>query len=122
MLSWGVIERILVPLDLHRLSEAKIPFACAHAHAFGAEIVLLHVCPPERASGERVSPAEAQARTYLDALIPRLHAEGIAARPLLRWGQPAETILGEIEAQRADLVILGSSTRQGLARRLLGSV
>src|SRR4029077_7199417 len=42
--------------------------------------------------------------------------------PLIRSGQPAETILHEIEAQRADLVILGSNIRRGLSRFLLGSV
>ena len=59
----GSIERILVPLDLHRLSEAKLPVATAQARAFGAEIILLHVRPPERAAGAVVSQAESQART-----------------------------------------------------------
>ena len=116
------IERILVPLDLHRLSEAKLPVATAQARAFGAEIILLHVRPPERAAGAVVSQAESQARTYLDALAARLHTEGLRARPLLHWGRPAEVILGEIVAQRADLVVLGSTVRHGLSRLMLGSV
>ena len=116
----GSIERILVPLDLHRLSEAKLPVATAQARAFGAEIILLHVRPPERAAGTVVSQAESQARTYLDALTARLHAEGLSARPLVRWGRPAEVILGEIVAQRADLVVLGSTVRHGLSRLRLG--
>ncbi|HLG50153.1 MAG TPA: universal stress protein, partial [Chloroflexota bacterium] len=41
-----MIERILVPLDTSRLSEAKIPYAEEQARAFGAEIILLHVLPP----------------------------------------------------------------------------
>ncbi len=116
------IERILVPLDLNRLTEAKIPVAEAQARAFGAGIILLHVLAPDQASGEAVSPAEAQARTYLDAITARLHSEGIEARPLIRYGRTAETILAEITTQKADLVILGSNVRQGLSRLLLGSV
>jgi nucleotide-binding universal stress UspA family protein len=116
------IERILVPLDLNRLSEAKIPVAEAQARAFGAEIILLHVLPSDRPSDEGVSPAEAQARTYLDAITARLHAEGISARPLVRSGPTVETILEEVDTQRADLVILGTNVRHGLSRLLLGSV
>jgi nucleotide-binding universal stress UspA family protein len=117
----AAIERILVPLDLNRLSEAKVPVAEAQARAFDAEIILLHVVPPDR-SGEEISSHEAQARTYLDAITARLRSEGIKVSPLLRSGPPAETILEEIDAQRADLVILGSDVRRGLSRLLLGSV
>lgn len=116
------IARILVPLDLHQLSEAKLPVATAQARAFGAEIIVLHVCAPERPPDDGVSPAEAYARTYLDAIAARLHAAGVASRPLVRWGPPAETILDEIEVERIDLVILGSTRRRGLSQWLLGSV
>ncbi len=116
------MKRILVPLDLNRLSEAKIPVAEAQARALDPEIILLHVLAPDQASGEAVSPAEARARTYLDAISARLHSEGIEARPLIRYGPTAETILAEITTQKADLVILGSNVRQGLSRLLLGSV
>jgi nucleotide-binding universal stress UspA family protein len=121
-MTTGTITRILVPLDLHRLSEAKLPVAEAQARAFGAELILLHVCAPERSWGTSVSPAEAQARTYLDAITARLHAEGIAARALVRWGSPAATICAEIVAQQAELVVLGSPVRHGLARWGIGSV
>ncbi|MCA1599535.1 MAG: universal stress protein, partial [Chloroflexi bacterium] len=116
------IAHILVPLDLHRVSEAKIPAAVAQARAFEAEIILLHVNAPERPVGDVVSPDEAQARTHLDAIAARLQGEGIAAWTLIRWGDPAETILDEIGAQGADLVVLGSTRRQGLSHLWLGSV
>lgn len=116
------IERILVPLDLTRLSEAKIPYAENQARAFGAEIVLLHVLPSDAMAGDGVSPAEAQARTYLDAITARLHSEGINAHPLVRYGHPVEVILSEIDAQAADLVVLGSNIRHGISRLFLGSI
>jgi nucleotide-binding universal stress UspA family protein len=116
------IERILVPLDLNRLGDAKIPIAEAQARAFDAEIILLHVLPRDRSSGEAVSNVEAQARTYLDMIAARLHSAGIRARTLVRAGPPAETILDEIATQHADLVVLGSNVRHGLSRLLLGSV
>lgn len=115
-----MIRRILVPLDHGRLSEAKLPVAEEHARAFQAELILLHVLPP-RSAGETVSTAEAQARTYLDAIAARLRSEGITTEPLLRSGEAGDVIVAEITEQRADLVILGSNVRHGL-QRFLGSV
>jgi nucleotide-binding universal stress UspA family protein len=117
-----MIRRILVPLDLGRLSEAKLPVAEQHGRAFNAELILLHVLAPDEATGESVTTAETRARTYLDALATRLRSDGIAAQPLLRSGRPADVIVAEIEEQHADLVILGSTVRQGLSRLLLSSV
>lgn len=94
----------------------------AQARAFGAEVLLLHVIPSERPSDEGVTPSEALARTYLDAVAARLHAANVTARPIVRFGPPAETILREIAEQRVDLVILGSNIRRGLPRLFLGSV
>jgi len=117
-----MIRRILVPLDLGRLSEAKLPVAEEHGRAFNAELILLHVLAPGEVTGESVTTAETRARTYLDALTTRLRSDGIAAQPLLRSGSTADVIVAEIEEQHADLVILGSTRRRlGLAR-LLGSV
>lgn len=84
------LERILVPLDLTAPGEAKLPAVEEHARAFGAGVLLLHVLPArptplaallphrrndEAAAGE-VSPEEARARTYLDAIGARLRAAG----------------------------------------------
>jgi nucleotide-binding universal stress UspA family protein len=118
----AIVICILVPLDLHRWSEAKLPVVRASAQAFDAQIILLQVRPPERAAGAAVSVSETQARTYLDAIATRLHGDGLNAHPLVRWGQAADTILNEIEEQHADLVILGSTVRPGLSRLWLGSV
>ena len=114
-------KRILVPLDLNRLSEAKLPVAMAQARAFQAELILLHVAPA-RASGDTVSSTEAQARTHLDVLASRLQTEGLETRVLLRFGRPAEVILEEIEAQDIDLVILGTTVHHTISQFLLGSV
>lgn len=116
------IERILVPLDLNRLSEAKIPYAEAQARAFGAEIILLHVLPSGAMVGDETSSAEAQARTYLDAISARLRAEGISARPVVRYGHPVDVILTEATTQDIDLLVLGTNIRSGFSRLLLGSI
>jgi nucleotide-binding universal stress UspA family protein len=117
-----VSDDILVPLSLTPFSEAKLVVAEQQARAFNAPLVLLHVLPPGALDPDAVSAAEANARAYLDAAVARLRAAGLAARGLVRFGAPADTILDEARAHRARMIILGSSNRPRLPRAFLGSV
>src|SRR5438105_11648503 len=88
-------KRVLVPLDLSPLGEAKLPVAEAQARAFGAELVLLHVLSPEAVDRSgAVSQEEARARTYLDTVVARVRGDGVTANALIRIGPPAATIVG----------------------------
>ena len=108
------VKRILVPLDLNRLSEGKIPNSEAQAKAFGAELILLHVIPTAPPTTGRVTMVESQALTYLYAIAARLRSEGVVAHTLVRYGSVAEVILNEIALQQADMVILGPNVRRSL--------
>lgn len=117
------IARILVPLDLSPLGEAKLPVAQAQARAFGAELLLLHVLPPEAIDESgAVSSEEARARTYLDTVAGPLRAEGLVVHGLVRIGPAAATIVEAARELEADLIVLGASVRAGLPRAFLGSV
>ena len=117
------VKRILIPLDLSPLGEAKLPVAEAQARAFGAELILLHVLPPEAVDRSgAVSPEEARARTYLDTVAARMRADGLTAHGLVRIGPAASTIVDAARESKADLIVLGSSVRAGLPRAFLGSV
>lgn len=118
----GTIKRILVPLDMNRLSESKLPVSEAQAKAFGAEVILLHVITSARPDSEMVTLPESQALTYLNSIAANLRSHGVEAHSLVRYGSPADVILNEIEAQGADLVIIGSSIRRFFSRLFLGSV
>jgi nucleotide-binding universal stress UspA family protein len=117
------VKRILVPLDLSPLGEAKLPVAEAQAHAFGAELVLLHVLPAEAVDRSgAVSPEEARARTYLDTVAARMRSDGLTVHALVRIGPAAATIVDAAREAHADLIVLGASVRAGLPRAFLGSV
>ncbi|MHB1133840.1 MAG: universal stress protein [Chloroflexota bacterium] len=115
-MSDGAINprRILVPLDMNRLSEGKVPNSEAFARAFGAELVLLHVITSPPPTTGRVTMQESQALTYLYAIAASLRADGVVVHTLVRYGSPAEVILDEIANQQADLVILGPNVRRNL--------
>ena len=115
-------RRILVPLDLLPAGEAKLPVAEAQARAFGAEIILLHVLNERDASSEGVTPSEAHAHAYLDAISLRLRSEGLVAQPLIRFGGVAQTVLDVARELKADLIIIGTNMRGGLSRLFPGAI
>src|SRR5687767_3101415 len=115
-------RRILVPLDLLPAGEAKLPVAEAQARAFGAEIVLLHVLSERDASSEGVTPSEAHAHAYLDAVALRLRSEGLTAQTLLRYGGVAQTVHDVARELKSDLIIIGTNMRGGLSRLFPGAI
>jgi nucleotide-binding universal stress UspA family protein len=63
-----------------------------------------------------------RARKAVAAAVARLAAAGIEASAAVVPGRPLPGILDFADQQRADLVVVGSSTRPAVAERLLGSV
>ncbi len=124
-------KRILVPLDQSPTAEAVLPLVADAARGGGATVRLLHVFPVPGslvATGGRVVP-------YADQEMARLEAEGLdylntaaaglAGVPVefvVRFGEPAEEILGEAEGCGADLIAVTTAGRSGLSRVALGSV
>ncbi|HEV2126331.1 MAG TPA: universal stress protein, partial [Chloroflexota bacterium] len=117
------LRRILVPLDLLPAGEAKLPVAEAQARAFGAELILLHVLSQREASGDGgVSPTEAHAHAFLDAVALRLRSDGISAQPLIRVGPVAATVVDVARELGADLIVIGTNMRGGLTRIFPGAI
>lgn len=94
------------------------------AKAAGASVAVLSVDEVEL---ERLAPAPRS--VYLEraehaatAAVERLAAAGVTATRTVRSGAALESILEFADEQRADAVVVGSSTRAALASRLLGSV
>lgn len=128
-----MIRRILHPTDFSPASRAAFAKAVEMAKANRAELVVVHVLTlvvPLAGDGY-ISPKayheiEASSRAWgqkrLDALVARARRARIRARGLLLEGVPYEQILRAAKARRADLVVMGTHGRTGLARFFLGSV
>lgn len=117
-----MVCRILVPVDLTPIGEAKLPVAQEYARAFGAEVLLLHILPPRAIDTDVILPAEASARAYLDVLVAGMTSAGVRAAPLIRTGPTAGSIVDEARSQQVDLIILGSNVRPVLRSVVIGSV
>jgi nucleotide-binding universal stress UspA family protein len=125
------LRRILIPTDFTETSDKAIEWALGLAAKLGAAVTVLHtyelpiigfpdgaiVATPEIAS--HIADAS---RAALDATVKRLAGRGIAIESVLREGVAWEEINAVAELIAADLIVIGTHGRKGLARALLGSV
>ncbi len=120
------IRTILHPTDYTDLSRPAFDLARALARDSGAELVICHVSPPPIiAAGEGVfvdvpTGETEQMTVRLEQVKPNDPSVRVAHR-LLR-GDPASEIVKLADGTAADLIVLGTHGRGGLARLLMGSV
>ncbi|HET7874223.1 MAG TPA: universal stress protein [Methylomirabilota bacterium] len=127
------IRRILHPSDFSPASSAAFSRAVELARANRAELLLVHVLAPvvPLAGDGYVSPkvyeeieasARAEAQKRLGALVAKAKKAGVRARALLLDGVAHDAIARAAKSRRADLVVIGTHGRTGLAKFFLGSV
>lgn len=120
------IHTILHPTDFSERSQAALKLACALARDHGSELVLLTVVPyPVIVYGEGVVPDDPERRRAdMEDRLNRLPVPNYQGRlmRLIKDGEPATEILNVAKEIHADLIIMGTHGRTGLARFLMGSV
>src|SRR5262247_2028474 len=128
------IRRILHPSDFSKASGPAFSKALELARANKAELVVLHVLAPPLpllAGDGYVSmqvyedldkSARAHANGELAALAAKAKKAGVRAKTVLRDGVAHEQIVRAARSPRADMIVIGTQGRTGLARLFLGSV
>jgi len=127
------LRRILHPTDFSRASGAAFTRAVAMAKSERAPLLLVHVlAPPVPIAGEGyISPkvyddleasAHAYAQKRLAALQAKARTAGVKSVTLLLDGVAHEQIARAAKTKKADVIVIGTHGRTGLAKFFLGSV
>lgn len=127
------VRRILYPSDFSPASNAAFTKALALARNDKAQLTIVHVLNPvvalpvdgyvpPKVYDDLQRSAEAYARKKLATLLGRARKAGVRGKTALIEGVAAERIVAAARRTRADLIVIGTHGRTGLARLILGSV
>jgi len=119
-----VVERILHPTDLADTSVRALTLAINLARQNHAELLLAHALPPPTPIFESESAERPCSESDLEVLVDRLSSQGIRARRILIKGtRPVPGNIADCaKFFGADLIVMGTRSRRGLARFLRGSI
>jgi nucleotide-binding universal stress UspA family protein len=131
------LRRVLVPVDYSDGSRRALEYATALAASLGAALEVVHVWDrPSYVSEDVILRGPGDTRRSLGELI-RANAEEqmeefLASTPgregsprpshRLLSGEPASTLIAELEKGEHDLVVIGTHGRTGVKHFLLGSI
>jgi nucleotide-binding universal stress UspA family protein len=124
------IQHILVAHDFGETAENALSFALSLAKKLGARVTILHVYEapvyafPEgpTLTPEVVAQIEQAAAAALAGIAERARRPGVAIGTEVRQGSAWREIDAAAREGHADLIVIGTHGRRGIARALLGSV
>jgi nucleotide-binding universal stress UspA family protein len=129
-MSTSVPRHLLVPHDFGETAEHALAFAIELAAKLGAKITIVHAYEvpsygyPDGVAltvevGDNIRRA---AETALERVAARTRRPGLELQSMLRQGPAWSEINAAASQAHADLIVMGTHGRHGLARALLGSV
>jgi nucleotide-binding universal stress UspA family protein len=110
--TWPIFERL--PIDVVSVADVVEPWHTGIAPTMYREVIEAHARDLAEARAEHTRIAE--------ETTARLRARGRQAEAAMRTGDAAAEIIAAAAEVAADLVVIGSRGRTGLARVVLGSV
>jgi nucleotide-binding universal stress UspA family protein len=126
------LRRILHATDFSPASRRAFARAVALAKSSGAQLLILHVRSTVVPMIDGYSAAtvyedvqragRAYATKELERRVAQARRVGARAESVLMEGAAADGIVRAARGRRADMIVLGTHGRSGLARFLLGSV
>ncbi len=125
------IATILVPVDFGQASDHALAYAMDLAEQLGAgvHVITAYEMPvasfPDgvwAASPEIVTKLIDATQTALDRTVEPYRGRKAPLTAKLVQGDPRDAILETAQTAKADLIVMGTHGRRGIARALIGSV
>ena len=123
--------RVLMAVDDSGFAEDLLRGVLAGIRHENTQVLVLHVLqpvdtvpPPEMAQGyaPELEGEKQPARTLVERIAAELRGSGFTAKPDVRIGEVANTILDQAAEWHADLIAVGSHGQRSIHNFLLGSV
>lgn len=126
----NLATHVLLPIDFSDSSTEALDYALALAEKLGARVTLMHAYEtplfgyPEGAfiTPEVATQMASSAQSALEAVAAQHAGRGVSVVPFLHNGDPRDGIVNVARELHADLIVMGTHGRRGIARALLGSV
>ena len=122
------LKNILFATDFEASAGRALPFATALADRYGAKFYAAHVIPPGAYALARPESIEltleelqANASRALNQIVDPLRQHGQRCGTLLGCGDTTDMLMEFVRDHSVDLVVVGTSSRGGLGKVLLGS-
>ena len=123
-------RHILVPVDFGDPSERAVDLALTMASRFDAKVTLLHVswmpayyyATYAEGLAFPIEEMEVAAKKMLDDVLAKAKLRHAQTDSKMVAGDPWEQIIETAKASSADLIIMGTHGRRGVAHMFLGSV
>jgi nucleotide-binding universal stress UspA family protein len=123
------LKNILFATDFEVSASRALPFALALAGRYGAKLCAAHVVPPAPyalARPESVERILKQVQDYsiysLNQIVDLAKHRGLLCEALLGEGNVAEVLMDFVRTHAADLIVVGTTSRAGWDKIVLGSV
>ena len=122
------IERVLVPIDFSTPSLRALDEAVEFSRPYEAELIVMFAV--ERSESALLEPgSEAhlehqaqEAEEKLEEICRSLGRRGVTCRTLIEFGAASEAIVDAAKKVHANLIVMSTHGRTGLAHVLIGSV
>ena len=126
-----IFSKLLVPIDGSEPSRAAVRTAVSLARDQGASIVFCHALEtvallhaaeqPAIDTGPAIEQARQRVSTLIDGAIRIANEAGVQAKGSMGEADAVPFIVAQAKAQAADLIVIGTHGRGGLALAFLGS-